>query len=150
MKPKQTDSKTDTDDLILKKYSIAWRLLRTNFVGPQFIIPLFDEFKESRPFILNPKYSTPTSLPLYFFFGYQLLQESNLLKRCGPVSEYIFYLIFEWVFIHFSIFITVNISFCFFRYDTLFPNEFEILYTYKHKELKINKLTLKFLWVCWL
>lgn len=95
MKPKQTDSKTDTDDLILKKYSIAWRLLRTNFVGPQFIIPLFDEFKESRPFILNPKYSTPTSLPLYFFFGYQLLQESNLLKRCGPVSEYIFYLIFE-------------------------------------------------------
>lgn len=61
--------------------------MRTNSVDPEFIIPLFNEFKESRPFILNPMYSTPTSLPLYFFFGYQLLQESDLMKRCGPVSS---------------------------------------------------------------
>nr|XP_034320574.1 transient receptor potential cation channel subfamily M member 2-like isoform X2 [Crassostrea gigas] len=90
----QRDSNSDTDVKNLKKNSIASRLLRTNFVGPQLIpqliIPLFDEIKESRPFILNPKYSTPTSLPLYFFFGYQLLQESDqlgpkLMKLCGPI-----------------------------------------------------------------
>lgn len=40
---------------------------------------------ESRPYVLNPKYSTPTSLPLYFYFGYQILQESNLMEACGPV-----------------------------------------------------------------
>lgn len=81
----QPGSKTGTDDKELKKYSLAWKLLRTNSVDPEFIIPLFNEFKESRPFILNPMYSTPTSLPLYFFFGYQLLQESDLMKRCGPI-----------------------------------------------------------------
>lgn len=83
----QPGPKTGTDDKELKKYSLAWKLLRTNSVDPEFIIPLFNEFKESRPFILNPMYSTPTSLPLYFFFGYQLLQESDLMKRCGPVSN---------------------------------------------------------------
>lgn len=87
MVPQQSESKTDTNVKVLKKYSLAWKLLRTNSVDPEFIIPLFDEFKESRPFILNPMYSTPTSLPLYFFFGYQLLKESDLMKRCGPVSD---------------------------------------------------------------
>lgn len=88
MAPQQSESKTDPDVNVHKKYSLARKLLRTNSVGTEFIIPLFDEFKESRPFILTPMYSTPTSLPLYFFFGYQLLQEkSDLMKICGPVSD---------------------------------------------------------------
>lgn len=64
--------------------SLAWKLVGKN--ETQFIIPLFEELKESRPYILNPKISAPTSLPLYFFFGYQLLQESTHMDKCGPVS----------------------------------------------------------------
>lgn len=76
--------KNDNSD---KKKSLAWRLLRPNSTSATFITPLLEEFKESRPYILNPKYSAPTSLPLYFFFGYQYLQESsNLMEECGPVS----------------------------------------------------------------
>lgn len=41
--------------------------------------------KDFRPYVLNPKYSCPTSLPLYFYFGYQLLQEKKQMKDCGPV-----------------------------------------------------------------
>lgn len=89
--------------------------MRTNSVDPKFIIPLFNEFKESRPFILNPMYSTPTSLPLYFFFGYQLLQESDLMKKCGPVSN-MFCCISECVFnsiIHFYyFFLNLNTLYC--------------------------------------
>lgn len=89
--------------------------MRTDSVDLEFIIPLFNEFKESRPFILNPMYSTPTSLPLYFFFGYQLLQESDLMKRCGPVSN-MFCCIFKCVFnsiIHFYyFFLNLNTLYC--------------------------------------
>lgn len=46
--------------------------------------------KEFRPYVLNPKYSCPTSLPLYFYFGYQLLQETEQMKECGPVRNYFF------------------------------------------------------------
>lgn len=72
-----------------KNISLAWELLNTNEKkekDPQFIIPLFKELKETRPYILNPKISAPTSLPLYFFFGYQLLQESPHMEKCGPVG----------------------------------------------------------------
>lgn len=80
--------KTVNNDNSDKKISLAWRLLRTNSTSAKFITPLLEEFKESRPYILNPKYSAPTSLPLYFFFGYQLLQESSdLMEECGPVSK---------------------------------------------------------------
>lgn len=41
--------------------------------------------KDFRPYVLNPKYSCPTSLPLYFYFGYQLVQEKQQMKECGPV-----------------------------------------------------------------
>lgn len=43
--------------------------------------------KDFRPYVLNPKYSCPTSLPLYFYFGYQLLQETEQMKECGPVRH---------------------------------------------------------------
>lgn len=40
----------------------------------------------NRVHVLNPKYSTPTSLPLYFYFVYQILQETKGFKLLGPVS----------------------------------------------------------------
>lgn len=43
--------------------------------------------KQSKPCVINPKYSKPTSLPLYFYFGYQLLQESKFQDECAPVSQ---------------------------------------------------------------
>lgn len=76
-----------------KKFSLASNLFGKNSTSPEVIIPLFKEFKESRPYMLNPKYSAPTSLPLYFFFGYQLLQESDHMNKCGPVSK--MFLLFE-------------------------------------------------------
>lgn len=43
---------------------------------------------KTRPFVLNPKLSTSTSLPLYFFLGYQILQENKeLMKCCGKVRR---------------------------------------------------------------
>lgn len=44
--------------------------------------------RETRSHVLNSLYATPTSLPLYFYFGYQLLQESNSLEKCGDVRKY--------------------------------------------------------------
>lgn len=72
-----------------KGFSLTWKLLQKNSVSPDETIlnQNLQEFRrESRPYVLNPKYSTPTSLPLYFYFVYQLLQESKRLEECGPVS----------------------------------------------------------------
>lgn len=72
----------------IKGTSLAWKLLRRNSVRPEEknMKQLLEAFKKkSRPYVLSPKYSTPTSLPLYFYFGYQLLQESELMKKCGHV-----------------------------------------------------------------
>nr|XP_022311261.1 uncharacterized protein LOC111116555 [Crassostrea virginica] len=68
--------------------TITWRLLRKNSIKPEekTIHEFLEEYqKEPRPGILNPKFTSPTSLPLYFYFGYQLLQESDLLQKCGHV-----------------------------------------------------------------
>lgn len=40
----------------------------------------------SRPYVFNPKYCTSTTLPLYFYFGYQIWQASQKKKKCGQVS----------------------------------------------------------------
>lgn len=72
-----------------KGFSLTWKLLQKNSISPDETIlnQSLQEFRrESRPYVLNPKYSTPTSLPLYFYFVYQLLQESKRLEECGPVS----------------------------------------------------------------
>lgn len=62
--------------------------MQKHSVSPEYKFQNLEELKrKSRPYVLNPKFSTPTSLPLYFYFVYQLLQESNLLKDCGPVSK---------------------------------------------------------------
>lgn len=44
----------------------------------------------------NPKFSSSTSLPLYFYLGYQILQENEeFMKECGKVSSFIFFLILK-------------------------------------------------------
>eukprot|EP00105_Crassostrea_gigas_P038065 XP_019922213.1 PREDICTED: uncharacterized protein LOC105326905 isoform X5 [Crassostrea gigas] len=80
-------SHTEVNENTNKGSSLAWKLLRRNFVSPEekIIYQVLEGFKESKPYVLNPKYSTPTSLPLYFYFGYQLLQELELIEECGPV-----------------------------------------------------------------
>nr|XP_034318676.1 transient receptor potential cation channel subfamily M member 2-like [Crassostrea gigas] len=71
------------DDPTLKGFSLTWKFLQKNSVRPEERI--FEGFNmESRAHILNPKFSTPTSLPLYFYFVYQLLQESRKLEKFGP------------------------------------------------------------------
>lgn len=40
----------------------------------------------SRPYVFNPKYCTSTTLPLYFYFGYQIWQTSQRNEKCGQVS----------------------------------------------------------------
>lgn len=43
---------------------------------------------KTRPFVLNPKLFRSTSLPLYFFLGYQILQErKDLMADCGKVRR---------------------------------------------------------------
>eukprot|EP00105_Crassostrea_gigas_P000727 XP_011412642.1 PREDICTED: uncharacterized protein LOC105317633 [Crassostrea gigas] len=70
----------------LKGFSLFWKILQKHSVSPEYKFQNLEELKrKSRPYVLNPKFSTPTSLPLYFYFVYQLLQESNLLKDCGPI-----------------------------------------------------------------
>lgn len=72
----------------LKGFSLTWKFLLKNSVNPDDRI-LNENLKglkrKSRPYVLNPKFSTPTSLPLYFYFVYQLLQESKRLEDCGPI-----------------------------------------------------------------
>ena len=71
----------------LTGFSLASKLMiRSNSIGPEINDLLEDYKKESRPYVLNPKYTSPSSLPLYFYFGYQLLQETNEMKKSGPVS----------------------------------------------------------------
>lgn len=41
---------------------------------------------EFRPYVFNPQFSTPTALPLSFFFGYQILHERQEIKERGHVS----------------------------------------------------------------
>ena len=36
--------------------------------------------------VLNTEFTSPTSLPLYFYFGYQFLQEENRWQESGHVG----------------------------------------------------------------
>ncbi|XP_061190312.1 transient receptor potential cation channel subfamily M member 8-like [Saccostrea echinata] len=61
------------------------QLRKSNAVMPQDeeIERLFSQHRESRAYVLDTKYSSPTSLPLYFYFEYQFLQELGKLKEYG-------------------------------------------------------------------
>lgn len=91
---KKVSSPIPEDVRTLTGFSLTWKFLLKNSVSPvtQSSKKSREDFKmESRPYVLNPKYSTPTSLPLYFYFVYQLLQETERLEECGPVSKIIFF-----------------------------------------------------------
>lgn len=93
-----TESPTGKKRNPFKGFSLAWKLLRIqrNATSPEENIKGFLKgYKDSRPYVLNPKYSTPTSLPLYFYFGYQLLQEYNKVVECGPAR--IFYILIKFL-----------------------------------------------------
>lgn len=72
----------------ITRSSITWKSLRHNLIRPEesTIYELL-EGQEKKPMsgIVNPKFMSPASLPLYFYFGFQLLQEANLLQKCGHV-----------------------------------------------------------------
>lgn len=81
---------SQTNGLAIAGYSLAWKLMRRNSIKPEekAMNLLLEGYKrESRPYVLNPKYTSPTSLPLYFYFGYQLLLESKLMQECGHVCR---------------------------------------------------------------
>lgn len=42
-----------------------------------------------RQYVFNPQFSTPTSLPLSFFFGYQILHEMKEWKQRGHVRIFL-------------------------------------------------------------
>lgn len=95
-----TGKENNTGNQTIKDTSLAWNFLRKNSIGPseKTIYELLEGFKKDiRPYVLNPKFSAPTSLPLYFFFGYQLFQESESLERCGPVRLNNFFLYFPFI-----------------------------------------------------
>lgn len=44
---------------------------------------------KTKAYVMDPKFSTPTSLPLYFSLGYKVLQENeDFMKDCGKVSSF--------------------------------------------------------------
>ena len=78
------------DTLGIKGSSITWKMLRKNSIQPgeTAMNEILERYKkEPIPEILNHKFSSPTSLPLYFYFGYQLLKDSHLMQKCGHVSS---------------------------------------------------------------
>lgn len=68
--------------------SVTMNLIKKSIHPVKIVLKrMLKRFKiKSKPCVINPKYSKPTSLPLYFYFGYQLLQESKCLDECAPVS----------------------------------------------------------------
>ncbi|XP_056002348.1 uncharacterized protein LOC125661864 isoform X2 [Ostrea edulis] len=87
-RPKTAFPNPKANGLVMAGSSVAWKLVKRNSVQPEqkkMMQLLGDYKKESRAYVLNPKFASPTSLPLYFYFGYQLLQESNLLMRSGRI-----------------------------------------------------------------
>lgn len=78
-----------SDNLAITRSSITWKLLgkSSSSLEGQTIKELLGRYKnEQRPDVLNPNFTSPTSLPLYFYFGYQILQETNKFHECGNVS----------------------------------------------------------------
>nr|XP_022311634.1 transient receptor potential cation channel subfamily M member 1-like [Crassostrea virginica] len=70
-------------------HSITWKLLSKNAIQPEenTVNKILDGYKikEPRPGVLKSKFTSPASPPLYFYFGYQLLQESGLLQKLGHI-----------------------------------------------------------------
>lgn len=71
--------------------SLALKFLLRKTINPtkETVYQLLEEFKQlSMPCALNENYLGPTSLPLYFYVGHQLLEEMGLIQECGPVKKH--------------------------------------------------------------
>lgn len=82
----ETQSKTNID--ASRDAPLTWTLASSRSKS-NIINNVFERLKESWPYVLNPKYTTPTSLPLCFFFGYQLMQvpeNKHGIEKCGHVG----------------------------------------------------------------
>lgn len=77
---------------IKKKFSLFGKLVQRNPINPETnkSEPL-EGFNKVRQYVYDPKYSAPTSLPLSFFFGYQVLHESEKWDQGGDGHVSIFY-----------------------------------------------------------
>ncbi|XP_056003652.1 transient receptor potential cation channel subfamily M member 2-like [Ostrea edulis] len=69
------------------KLSIAFKMLNPDLDTPpkEQLTQVLDHYKEPRMNVMKSTFSTPSSLPLYFFIGYQLLVECKLLQDCGHI-----------------------------------------------------------------
>ncbi|XP_048749949.2 transient receptor potential cation channel subfamily M member 2-like isoform X2 [Ostrea edulis] len=67
--------------------SIGRTMLNPDSVTPQEnqMAKVLKKYKNPRTNVLKSTIFTPSSLPLYFYFGYQFLQECNLLQSCGHI-----------------------------------------------------------------
>ncbi|XP_056002343.1 transient receptor potential cation channel subfamily M member 2-like [Ostrea edulis] len=72
---------------VTNTYSIGFTMINQDSITPQTVhmAQVLNKYKESRTHAMESTFSKPSSLPLYFYFGYQLLQESNLLQDCGHI-----------------------------------------------------------------
>ena len=72
-------------------HSITWKMLSKNSIQPEekTVNELLEGYKirEPRRNVLKSECTSPASLPLYFYFGYQLLHESGLLQKLGHVRK---------------------------------------------------------------
>ncbi|XP_061190311.1 transient receptor potential cation channel subfamily M member 8-like [Saccostrea echinata] len=50
-------------------------------------LEMLKRYREPIAYVSDPKYSSPTSLPLYFYFEYQFLQEQGKLKEHGHQAD---------------------------------------------------------------
>lgn len=120
---------SNSNRLRIKGFSLTWKVLRRNSIRPEdeIIEQILKGFKkESKTYVLNPKYSTPTSLPLYFYFGYQLFQESKCFEECGPVrNKFLVFLcvcVYVWSQVNsFNFLKTIAIGCCFFIFFYKWP-----------------------------
>ncbi|XP_078311840.1 transient receptor potential cation channel subfamily M member 2-like isoform X3 [Crassostrea virginica] len=76
------------DSLAMTSSSITMQQLKKNSMKLEKITikKLIESYKKQpRRDVLDPSFTSPTSLPLYFYFGFQLLQESNQWEECGHI-----------------------------------------------------------------
>lgn len=85
-----TKEKDSADSSVVNVSSITGKQLKDNSrkLEETTLKELIEKYKKQpRRNVLNPSFASPTSLPLYFYFGYQLLEESTQWQECGHVRS---------------------------------------------------------------
>ena len=83
-----THGKDSADNSVINGSSITEEQLNNNSMKLEEITlkELIEKYKKQpRRNVLNPSFTSPTSLPLYFYIGYQLLEKSSQWQECGHV-----------------------------------------------------------------